>query len=123
MFKHHQGAELLESSISGSGMTGIEEDRMVPELIESVSVKDGIITVTVNNLSMTEDKELTVQFAEDKTYEIVEANILSSGDPRDFNTFDLPDKVKACEYKAYKADGNNFVLSLPKASVVELRVK
>ena len=123
MFRDHQGAELLESSISGSGMTGVQDDRMVPEITESVSEKDGVITITINNLSMTEDKELSVQFAQDKKYEVVEANILKSTDPQDFNDFDAPDKVRAEEYKSYKADGRGFKLTLPKASVVELRVR
>ena len=123
MFRDHQGAELLESSISGSGMTGVQDDRMVPEITESVSEKDGVITITINNLSMTEDKELSVQFARDKKYEVVEANILKSAAPQDFNDFDAPDKVRAEEYKSYKADGRGFMLTLPKASVVELRVK
>ena len=123
MFRHHQGAELLESAISGTGMTGVKDDRMVPELTESVSVKDGIITITVNNLSMTEDKELTVQFAEDKVYEVAEANILKGADVHDMNTFDAPDKVKEETFTGYRADGKKLVLTLPKASVVELRVK
>ena len=123
MFRDHQGAELLESSISGSGMTGVQDDRMVPEITESVSEKDGVITITINNLSMTEDKELSVQFAQDKKYEVVEDNILKSTVPQDFNDFDAPDKVRAEEYKSYKADGRGFMLTLPKASVVELRVR
>ena len=104
-------------------MTGVKDDRMVPGITESVSEKDGIITITLNNLSMTEDKELTVQFAEDKAYEVVEADILKGSDPRDMNTFDKPDRVKAEEYRSYDTAGKNFVLTLPKASVVEFRVK
>ncbi len=123
MFRDHQGAELLESSISGSGMTGVQDDRMVPEITESVSEKDGVITITINNLSMTEDKELSVLFAQDKKYEVVEANVLKSAAPQDFNNFDAPDKVRAEEYKSYKAENRGFLLTLPKASVVELRVK
>ncbi len=122
MFRHHQGAELLESAITGTQEIGMDE-WTVPDLTESVSEKDGIITITVNNLSVTEEKELTVQFAADKTYEVVEASILTSGDVHDKNTFDVPDTVKEEAFTGYRAEGKNLVLSLPRGSVVAIRVK
>ncbi len=122
MYRHHQGATLLESALSGVGETGVEEWK-VPELTESVSEKDGVITITVNNLSLTDAKDLTVQFAEDKTYEVVEAGIVTSTDVHDHNTFEAPDTVKEEAFAGYRAEGKNLVLSLPKASVVMIRVK
>ena len=122
MYRHHQGATLLESALSGNGETGVDEWK-VPELTESVSEKDGVITITVNNLSLTDAKDLTVQFAEDKTYEVVEAGIVTSTDVHDHNTFEAPDTVKEEAFAGYRAEGKNLVLSLPKASVVMIRVK
>ena len=123
MFKHHQCARLLESSISGGKEAGVADDRMVPSITESVSVKDGIITITVNNLSMTDDEDLTIKLTNDKAYQVVECNILKGADPRDKNTFDEPDKVGIKEYKDYKLDGNRIDIKLPSASVMELRLK
>lgn len=122
MFRHHQGAELLESAITGAQEIGMEE-WTVPDLTESVSEKDGVITITVNNLSVTDGKELTVQFAEDRTYEVVEASVLTSEDVHDKNTFEVPDTVKEEAFAGYRADGKQIVLSIPKASVVMIRVK
>ena len=99
------------------------EEWTVPDLTESVSEKDGIITITVNNLSVTDKKELTVQFAENKTYEVVEASVLTSRDVHDKNTFEVPDTVKEEAFAGYRADGKQIVLSIPKASVVMIRVK
>ncbi|MCR5234301.1 MAG: alpha-N-arabinofuranosidase [Lachnospiraceae bacterium] len=123
MFRHHQGAELLDSSLTGVGTAGVKDDRMVPELTESVSVKDGVITITVNNLSFEEDRELEIQFADTGAREIVECLILKGDDARDKNTFDEPDKVAVKEYKGYRVDGGRIVLTVPCASVIELRVK
>ena len=123
MFRHHQGAELLDSSLTGVGTAGVKDDRMVPELTESVSVKDGVITITVNNLSFEEDKELEIQFADAGEREIVECRILKGDDARDKNTFDEPDKVAVKEYKGYRADNGRIVITVPCASVIELRVK
>ncbi len=123
MYRDHQGAELLESAVTGAGMTGVKDDRKVAKISESVSVKDGIITITISNLSMTDDEELTVQFAEDKAYEVVEARILKGADVRDKNTFDEPEKVKDEEFKGCKAEDKKLKLNVPAASVVLIRVK
>ena len=122
MYRHHQGAELLESSLSGVSDTGIGE-WTVPEITESVSEKDGMITITLNNLSLTDDKDLTIHFAKDKPYKVEEANVVTSGDVHDMNTFDAPDKVKEVSFTDYQAEGNDICVKLPKASVVELRIK
>ena len=122
MYRHHQGAELLESSLSGSGETGIGEWQ-VPDITESVSEKDGVINITLNNLSVTDSKELTVHFAEEKKYSVCEAKIVTGGDVHDMNTFDAPDMVKEEEFSGYTMKGNDIELTLPRGSVVLLRVK
>ena len=60
MYKYHQDAELLESYLDGAKKIGEEAEYMVPNLQESVSIdKDGIVTVTLNNLSTTEARSWT----------------------------------------------------------------
>ncbi|MCR5676381.1 MAG: alpha-N-arabinofuranosidase [Lachnospiraceae bacterium] len=122
LFKHHQGAELLMSALDDEGETGTEENR-VPMVTESVSEKDGVITITVNNLSLDRDQELTVEFTEDADRSVVEAAVVTAGDVHDHNTFDQPDTVKAVPFTAYQAKGRTITLTLPKASVVMIRVE
>lgn len=122
MYRHHQGAELLESSLSGSGETGIGEWQ-VPEITESVSEKDGVINITLNNLSVTDSKELTIHFAGEKKYSICEEKIVTGGDVHDMNSFDAPDMVKEEGFSGYTMKGNDIELTLPRGSVVLLRVK
>ena len=51
----------MESHIEGVKTIGEEEDYMVPNLQESVSVdKDGVITITINNLSVTDSEPVDV---------------------------------------------------------------
>ncbi len=121
MFRHHQGADLLESSISGITEIGPDEWK-VPEITESVSEKDGIITITLNNFSLTDSKELEVIFAEKKKFEVVEANVVTSSDVHDHNTFDEPEKVVEKAFDGYSNEGG-LKLTLPAASVVEIRIK
>ncbi|MDE5866815.1 MAG: alpha-N-arabinofuranosidase, partial [Lachnospiraceae bacterium] len=55
MYRHHQGAELVESFIEGNKTIGVEAEYQVSEVMESVSVgADGVVNVTVNNLSASE---------------------------------------------------------------------
>ena len=121
MYRYHQGAQLLDSSITGLSEAGVE-DIKVPDLTESVSEKDGIITITVSNQSLTEAKELDVIFAEKKNLEVVEANILVGNDAHDHNTFEDPEKVTEKRFDGYKTD-NGLKLNIPAASVVEIRLK
>ena len=122
MYRHHQGAELLGSSITGVSEIGVEDGYKVPDLTESVSEKDGIITITVSNQSLSEGKELEIVFAEKKNFEIVEAKIVGGTDPHDFNTFDDPEKVVEKTFTDYKTEGG-LKLNIPAASVVEIRLK
>ena len=119
-YRHHQGAELLESSLSGTGSIG-EGATCVPEITESVTEKDGVINITLCNLSMTDSKALDVQLAEDKDYE---AAVVGDCDPHNHNTFENPDLVVEKAFDGCKkVAGNKFTLNIPAASVVEIRLK
>jgi len=122
MYRHHQGAELLDSSICGIEETGVEDGYKVPEITESVSRKDGIITITLSNQSLTDSKDIEVLFAEKKNFEVVEASIVSGSDPHDYNTFEDPDKVVEKKFEDYTTE-NGLKMTIPAASVVEIRLK
>ena len=122
MYRHHQGAKLLQSALSDEEMTGIGEWK-VPRVSESVSERDGIITITLNNLSLSEDKELAVSFSENKTRKVEKALVLKGSDVHDMNTFEAPDTVKAESFTGYREDGKGLIVTIPKASVVTIRVK
>ncbi|MBQ7586449.1 MAG: alpha-N-arabinofuranosidase [Lachnospiraceae bacterium] len=122
MFRHHQGAELLLSSLTGVKDAYTDEDKKLPVLTESVSVKDGVITVTLNNLSTDTDEELTIQFSDEVKREVKECNILKGSDIRDKNTFEEPEKVGIKPYDGYRDEGCGLTLTVPAASVIELRL-
>lgn len=122
MYRHHQCGNLLDSTLTGVENIGIGEWQ-VPEITESVSKKDGIITITLNNLSVDNSKELDILLTEDKVYELVEANVVTSGDIHTYNTFEEPDRLKEEKLDGVCIDGNCIKVTLPAASVVEIRVK
>ena len=122
MYRHHQGATLVDSNLTGVDEIGMGE-WMVPQITESVSTKDEILTITLNNLSIDEDKELEVLLTGKNNYELVEANVLTSDDIHTYNTFDEPEKLKEEAFKNVNISGNTMKVVLPASSVVEIRVK
>lgn len=121
MYRHHQDGELLESFLENNGLAGEEKEYQVPVLSESVSEgKDGKITVTLSNLSLTQEEQVEISFSELKPG-TVEAVILK-GKMNDFNSFDEPEKVKEEAFSDYKISERGLNLTVPACSVISLRI-
>lgn len=122
MYRHHQGAKLLESSVTGIDEIGTDEWK-VPKVTESVSKdKDGIITITLNNLSIESAEEVEVQLA-NGVYKVVEARIVTNSDMHAHNTFETPEEVTEKDFNDYEVKGENILVKLPVNSVVEMRLQ
>lgn len=122
MYRHHQGAKLLESSVTGIDEIGTDEWK-VPKVTESVSKdKDGIITITLNNLSIESAEEVEVQLA-NGVYKVVEARIVTNSDMHAHNTFEAPEEVIEKDFNDYEVKGENILVKLPVNSVVEMRLQ
>ncbi len=122
MYRHHQGAKLLESSVTGIDEIGTDEWK-VPKVTESVSKdKDGIITITLNNLSIETAEEVEVQLA-NGVYKVVEARIVTNSDMHAHNTFEAPEEVTEKDFNDYEVKGENILVKLPVNSVVEMRLQ
>ena len=119
MYKNHQDNELLDSFIETKTI-GTEESK-IPNLSESASIdKDGVVHVTVANLSATESAEINSEF--DAEVGSVEATILSNKKDA-YNTFDKPDTVMTKEFKDVKVNDKVVSYTIPACSVVYLKVK
>jgi len=120
MYRHHQGADLLESSLADTGAAGTAAWH-VPKLTESVSMDaQGVITVTVGNLSADDAEEVELQLQE-QGYRILEAKIVRGSEIGSHNTFDEPDLVCEKDLEGVCTEGS-IRFTLPAASVVELRL-
>ena len=120
MYKHHQENELLDSTIETKKI-GVEDEFMVPNLTESVSMdKDGKIHVTLTNLSIDEDYDIEGVFTE-TFLKSFKAEIVT-GKMQAHNTFDDPDVVKVESFDKIKLDGNKMTLSIPKCSVMHIEL-
>ena len=121
LYKQHQDAELVESSIETKEV-GIEEEYMVPDLSESVSLgKDGKLHVTVTNASLTENAAIEGYFAE-TSVQSVKGRILTN-EMQAHNTFEQPDAVHTVEFNDLKVEGNKVYFTVPACSVLHLEVE
>lgn len=122
MYRHHQGAELVESFTEGNKTIGIDKEYQVPEVMESVSVgADGAVNVTVNNLSASEAAPIEISLTELEP-SFVEAAILTGGICA-HNTFEEPENVKEAVFTDFKTEGRKISFTAPACSVISLRIK
>ena len=121
MYRHHQGAQLLDSEIAGTETAGAGESS-VPALQESVSVQeDGTVTVTIANMSVEKSYPVDLVFMEKKP-ESAEARILTN-EMHAKNTFEEPDVVKEEDFDGVTLTERGASFTIPACSVVSLRLR
>ncbi len=121
MYKYHQDAMLVDSSIETETI-GLEEEWKVPNLSESVSVDaDGVIHITVANLSVDSDYTVDTTLVDYKAKEV--KGEIVHGEMADYNTFAEKDKVQLCEFTDVKLSENGLTFTIPRCSVLHLAVK
>jgi len=117
MFIPHMGATLLESSID-TDVIGPDETP-VPDMTESVSMaEDGTITATLNNLSVTDGQEISVNLMGAKVVSaegVVLTNAFNA-----YNTFDEPERVKSAPFTDFEIVDGKVIVKMPACSVLSL---
>ena len=122
MYRYHQGANLIESAVTGAGETGAGK-WTVPKITESVSKdSEGIITITLNNLSVETTEDMDIKFA-DNGYKVIEAKVVTNTDIHAHNTFEAPEQITEQEFTGYTEHEDRVSVKLPASSVTVLRVK
>ncbi len=120
MYKYHQDAELLDSFLE-TEQIGLEEQNMVPNLTESVSLgKDGKIHITMTNLSI--DKAYDIDGCVADTEIESAAGEIVGGEIHLHNTFDKPEEVTVKEFNDIEVNGNRIKFSIPASSVLHLEL-
>ena len=121
MYKYHQDAMLVDSHIDTETI-GVEEEYQVPNLTESVSVdENGVLHITVTNLSLTEDYEIDTTILE-KNISEVKGEILTE-EMHAMNTFEEPETVRTKEFTDVKITDKGLAFTIPACSVLHLSVK
>ncbi len=121
MYQYHQNATRLDSFVEAD-MIGEEKGYMVPDLQESVSKdSEGVITVTLTNLSVKDSIVIDMIFTEFSPKEI-KGELLEAG-THDYNTFEKPQTVQREEYSGFTIQDNHVSFTIPAHSVILIRVR
>lgn len=133
MYREHQNAELVASNLESkrTGMGGYD----VPQVIESCSVKDRVLHMTLNNLSLKEDAVLDTiitpvmtdvtgdtQTDRLQSCRIIRGEILTGG-MNLHNTFEHPDRFLPSEFTGYQMTAGGIQITLPPCSIVSLQIQ
>ena len=120
MYSAHQDNELLESSIDTKEI-GLEEQYMVPNLSESVSMdKEGKIHITITNLSVSEDYDIESNLL-GTVAKSVSAQIVT-GKMDAHNTFEDKEVVRLEKFDKVCAEGDKLSYTIPACSVLHIEV-
>ena len=117
MMKDHMDGEALRISGCKGGIA--REKYEIPAISASASVKDGMLTVTLANMSVTEAAEIELNLSELNAAGDAETILLTADDPHAHNTYEEPEKVILSRGTA-PFDGK---LTVPAFSVLTVRVK
>ncbi len=120
LYKEHQDATLLKSSIE-TEMIGTDPAFRLPALSESVSeAADGSLTVTLTNASADQSYPIEAEVS-GHAVQAVSGEIVS-GEMHEKNTFEEPDVVKVRPFDTAAVTENGFSLTIPPCAVVRLQV-
>ncbi|MDD3338914.1 MAG: alpha-L-arabinofuranosidase C-terminal domain-containing protein [Lachnospiraceae bacterium] len=121
MYKYHQDATLVDSSIDTEEI-GTEEAYQVPNLTESASVDDeGTLHITVTNLSLDKAYEVDTLLV-DTTFSDIKGDILTN-EMHAMNTFDDPEVVNTKNFNGVEKTRTGIKFTIPACSIVHLTVK
>ena len=120
MYKDHQDAELLDSVMLENPDAGTEAHPL-SALSESVSEKDGVITITIANMDAENSHPVEISFV-DKMPESVTGRVVAE-EMHAMNTFTEPNNVQEKELDGIESTANGCRFIIPACSVVKLTVQ
>lgn len=120
MYKYHQDGELVDSFME-TEKVGLEEDNMVPNLTESVSIdKNGKLHITLTNQSADKSFPINAVLTE-SDIKSAKAEIVG-GEIGDYNTFEKPEVVSVRNFDKVSICGNRLEFEIPASSVMHIEL-
>ena len=121
MYNVHQDATYLPLNLECSYKV-VRDNREVPMVSATASRKDGLTHISLSNVSLDEEQEITIKL-DGETIKSVSGRILTSEKIDDYNTFEKPNVVCPKEFKGVKISKNVLTVKLPAMSIVTLELK
>jgi len=128
MYGVHQDATYIPTDVECEEMETAKTMRRFAEvklpLVSATASKDknGVLHVSLTNVSMDKAQEVTVKLEGIKASKAT-GTILATDKIDDLNTFDTPNKVHSAPFSAVKISNGTMKVKLPKNSIVTLTVQ
>ena len=118
MYKTHQDATLLPVKFS-SPLYTVAGKSLSAVNISASKDKNGVVHLTMVNLDAKNNIPVKLNF-EDLKWSKADGSILTSAKFTDYNSFDLPNKIKPAAFNGVSKNGDQLQLTLPPLSVVAI---
>ena len=119
MYIPHQGATPIPLDVT-TVRKDVRDGRSVDMLQATASRKDGKITVSLSNVDLDKEMEVTIALGNESKAKNISGNILTAGSIDDYNDFDKPEKVTLKPFSGAKAAKGSIKVKLPAKSIVTL---
>jgi alpha-L-arabinofuranosidase len=121
MYNVHQDATMIPFTITGDDY--VLNGQKLPAVSASASKdKNGAMHVSLVNIDAVKSQNISIEIRGEK-YTAITGRILTSAKLQDYNSFEMPDKIKPAVFKNFKQNNNQVTLTLPPFSVVVLELK
>lgn len=124
MYVLHQDANLIPLTLN-TPVRKVRQGREVPTISATASEKNGVVTISLTNIDLTEPCEIEIPL--DRLgltgKPAVTGEILTSAKIGDYNDFGDPDKVGVKVFDKAKIEKNVLRLTMPAKSIVSLAIK
>jgi alpha-N-arabinofuranosidase len=121
MYNVHQDATMLPFTMTNSEYS--LNGQKLPAVSASASKdKNGVVHISLVNIDAIKSKDVSIEMRGER-YTAITGRILSSAKLQDYNSFEMPDKIKPAVFKNFKQVNNQVTITLPPFSVVVLELK
>jgi len=120
LYQNHQDATLIDSHLQTTTIGS--EAHGVPNLHESVSInEEGVVNITINNLSVTESYEIESILTDWKVKDVKGTILTNKMDAH--NSFEKPEVVGLTDFTDFTLTEQGIKFTLPPCSILHLEAK
>lgn len=119
MFKEHQSASLLRTTVINDNSIG--KNDVLPLSVSSSEGKDGNITITICNPNLESNVDVSLELRGEKKIDSFECRILCDESKTAHNTFDEQSNICPAIFSDFSLDNSGFKAKIPSKSVLVVR--
>ncbi len=121
MYAPHQNATVLPLTVDTETMSD-RDGRSFPVISATATEKDGVITLSITNVDLKEDAQVSVPLP-GLLKKNISGEILTSNNISDYNDFGHEDIVTLKPFNAFKVNKNGLDINLPAKSIITLSIR